>query len=112
MHGGPPPPGWDCGKWFDPQGFAEVCFGLWQAVETEPLCLGVLVGGRGYDQGKGGASYRSQVTSCRLQVAGSGLQVTGRGNDGLRADLSSPKVEKPAAGSGLPSSPKIEKPRR
>ena len=40
-----------------------------------------------------------RATGHRLQVAGCGLRVTGRGNDGSRADLSSPKVEKPAAGS-------------
>jgi hypothetical protein len=30
----PPPPGRDCGKWLDPQGFAEGPFGLWQVTET------------------------------------------------------------------------------
>jgi hypothetical protein len=36
LRGDPLPLGRDCGKWFDPKGFAEGPFGLWQVVETEP----------------------------------------------------------------------------
>jgi hypothetical protein len=32
--GSPSPLGRDCGKWLDPQGFAEGSFGLWQVTET------------------------------------------------------------------------------
>jgi hypothetical protein len=57
LRGDPLPLGRDCGKWFDPKGFAEGPFGLWQVVETEP---------------PGAGSWEQQTKAARSGEPGAG----------------------------------------